>query len=323
MKNIDYYNLDNEYPVNYHFWKDLSAIFIYWGFYKPIIWKGGFKNETIKRIKNAFIDANQKIKSGVSFTEYELAKDKISHNYSSFRYYFERAEKISSFNLYKKIDWTISQVYRNIKPRISPYNKFCIEADFYLNAYEIIYNKVLIHYYAIKEFEIKPIRLAYDPLLLDENYDEKIKSDIITHEISQSLFEKSYLLECEFNLASSTYFKSIFLDIELFDKIDFSKLKEYNIIYRKLEQGLEYNDRVISDLSLLIIILDLKKIVKLPTLKYINKILLEIIKKEVSPTTFSECKTKYLNPQKIKPSTFDQEAIDNIILFISEYLKGL
>ena len=51
MKNIDYYNLDNEYPVNYHFWKDLSAIFIYWGFYKPIIWKGGFKNETIKRIK--------------------------------------------------------------------------------------------------------------------------------------------------------------------------------------------------------------------------------------------------------------------------------
>lgn len=323
MKRIEYYNLDNEYPVNYEFWKDLSAIFIYWGYYKTIKWKGGFRNETIKRIKKAFVDANEKIKTGLSFTEYELAKDKLSHNYSSFRYYFERAEKIYSFNFAQKIDWTISQINKNLKPRVSPYNRFCIEIDFYQNAYDTIFNKILIHYYSIKEFDIAPIRLAFDPLLLDKNYEDKIKGDVLIHENKNPQYEKSYLLECEYNLSSSLSLKKIFIKKDLFDKIDFAKLKEHNVFYKKLENGLEFNVRYVSDLSFFIIILDSNGIVKLPTLKYINEILLEVANKKVSETTFGICRTKYLNPEKVKPSDADQDAIDNINLFISEYITKI
>lgn len=323
MKNIEYYNLDIEYPVNFQFWKDFSAIFVYWGYYKPFKWKGGFRNETTKRIRKAFNDANEKIKNGISFNEYELSKDRLSHNYSSFRYYFERAEKVSSFNFFQKIEWTISQVYKNLYPRISPYNKFCIEVDFYQNAYEIIYNKILIHSYAIGEFGITPLRLAFDPLLIDEKYEEKIKSDILFLQSRTSQSQKSYLLNCEYNLSSSKYFKNIFVDKNIFDKINFSLLKEYDVIYKSTEQGLVFNDRMISDLSFLIIILHSQMIVELPVLKYINNIIFEITNSRCSTTMFTNCRTKYLNPTKLFPSEFDKIAIANIQSFILKYIKNL
>ena len=59
-KQIEFYNLDKEYPVSYEFWKDFAALFLYTG-YKLLSWKGGFKNHTYEVIRKVYQEANYKI----------------------------------------------------------------------------------------------------------------------------------------------------------------------------------------------------------------------------------------------------------------------
>lgn len=121
------------------------------------------------------------------------------------------------------------------------------------------------------------------------------------------------------DLCNSIKLKEIFIDQNLFNKIDFGKLKEYNVFYDQNSEGFKHNERRFSDITFLCIILENKKIIKLPTLKYINEIIFELTQETVSTTNFTNCRTKYLNPLKEFPSEFDKDVITNIESFVSEY----
>lgn len=321
MDKINYYDLNKEYPVSYEFWKDLAAIFIYLGIFKFFIWKGGFKTETLKQIKKAFKDAEKKIAtSDITFLEYELAKDGLSNNYSSFRYYFERAEKISSFNLLKKIEWTIENVKKNLDSRISPKNRFYIESDFYDNAYRIVYNKIVIHHYAINNLNVEPVRLIYDPLLIDINYQDN--NGISEIDIKINNFQVSYLIDVENRISLSKKFSNIFINADQFQLIDFSKLKEYNLVYDVKLSGFQLrNNRYKGDLILLIFLLNKFKVISLPSDKYIIEIFKEIFDITISANNFNIYKEVLLNYENSKKISLENvKSIEKCNDFINKYI---
>ena len=57
--NIEFYDLDIEYPVNWKFWEEIPAFFVLL-ICNIFYWKKSFKKETYERTKKAFIDFNLK-----------------------------------------------------------------------------------------------------------------------------------------------------------------------------------------------------------------------------------------------------------------------
>ena len=289
--------------------------------YKLLSWKGGFKNHTYEVIRKSYQEANKKIEHGVSIIDFEMAKDKLYNNYSSFRYYFERAEKITSLDFKNKIDWTITEVYKNLSPRISPKNRLDIENDFYRNCHEVLLCKIIIHHYAINHLNIEPKRLILDPLLLDKRI--SIENETKSSEINNNEFEivkSSYLLTYDGILSLSNELRNMFIDKELFSKIDFSKLKDYDIFYSSRKTNLELNSRYKTDLVIILILMKAKNIIQFDNKKDMNKIFKECFGKEISETVFTNTETKWSTNEM---NQNDSVAFKNANLFISDYLLTL
>ena len=319
-KRIEFYDLDKEYPVSYEFWKDFAAFFLYTG-YKLFSWKGGFQKHTYKVLRKSYQDAYLKNAEGITLIDYEIAKDSLYNNYSSFRYYFERAEKITSLNVKEKTNWTINEVHKNLYPRISPQNRLNIESDFYKNCYNVLYDKLIIHFYATNNLNVSPKRLIYDPLLLEES--SVVESWIADSEINEEDFQnnkKSYLLSYECRLSHSKELKKMFIDNSLFDKIDFSKLKEYDIFYDSRKANLELKSRFKTDLVILLILLKSKKIISFENKKDMNKIFKDCFGRKISQTVFSDTNTKWSTDSM---NQNDSTAFKNAELFISKYIMTL
>lgn len=325
-KEIEFYNLDKEYPVSYEIWKDVSAFFLYFGYFRFFAWKWKFKDETYVRVKQAFIDADEKIKSGISFHDYEIAKDFLLNNHGSFRHFFERAEKITTLNFKQKIDWTIGKVYKNLKPRISPQNRLNLESDFYKDCRLILYNKLIIHYYAVNRLNIEPLRLSFDPLLIDENYKDKIKSDLSIINDGKSKNQVSFLLNSEQNLTFSKKLESLFKDKELFEKIDFFKLKEYDIIYESESERLKFNSkRTVADLLILVSYLYNLNLIKLNYAIDYQDVILEIISEVLNKTVDKGRISRIFNSVNDYKGSYtlsanDEESLFKIKEFMSQYI---
>lgn len=269
MKNrsIEFYNLDIEYPVNWKFWEEIPALFLLL-IYNIFYWEKSFEKETYARIKKSFIDFN--LKKSISFQEYEEAKDRLASNHSCFKYYYERAEKITSYDFKKKIDWTIKEVYKNLQPRISAKNRLNIQCDFYKNCYTILYDKLIINSYSIKN------KKAEYPKLLTN--------------ISPYEEENGELYNMEISLTFSEELKKMFKDVELYDRFDFYKLKDYGVLYNK---ELSFKKRVKTDIILLILVLRDKKIIQLKNNKDIVNVVAEILNEKVSETHISKILESY------------------------------
>ncbi len=265
--NIEFYDLDIEYPVNWKFWEEIPAFFVLL-ICNIFYWKKSFKKETYERTKKAFIDFN--LKENISFQEYEEAKDRLASNYSCFKHYYERAEKITSYDFKKKVDWIIKKVYKNLKPRISAKNRLNIQCDFYKNCYEILYDKLIINSYSIKN------KKTEHPKLLTN--------------ISPYEEEKGELYNMEISLTFSEELKKMFKDVELYDKFNFYKLKDYGVLYNV---ELSFKKRVKTDIILLILVLRDKKIIQLKNNKDIVNVVDEILNKKVSETYISKILGRY------------------------------
>ncbi|GIM50145.1 hypothetical protein [Capnocytophaga stomatis] len=264
-RNIEFYNLDIEYPVNWKFWEEVPALFLLL-IYNIFYWEKSFEKETYARIKKSFIDFN--LKKSISFQEYEEAKDRLASNYSCFKYYYERAEKITSYDFKKKIDWTIKEVYKNLQPRISAKNRLNIQYDFYKNCYTILYDKLIINSYSIKN------KKAEHPKLLN----------------NISPYEEENVYNIEIPLTFSEELKKMFKDIELYDKIDFYKLKDYGVLYN---EELSFKKRVKTDIILLILVLRDKKIIQLKNNKDIVNVVDEILNEKVTESHISKIMGNY------------------------------
>lgn len=320
---IEFYDLDKEYPVSYEIWKDTAAFFMYFG-YKLFSWKNKFKDEAYQMVKKAYQDANGKMQNGISLNEFEVAKDKLYNNYSSFRYFFERAEKITSFNFKQKVDWTINEIYKNLRPRISPKNRFNIENDFYKNCYQILYCKLIIHYYAINELQIEPRRLIFDPLLLNNNY--KTKLNDCTKEKCDEINDDSYLLSYEEKFSFSKELQQIFIDKDLFGKIDFSKLKSHSIIFKKDSKAFDFNKRAIPDFLILISYFEKVKVIKLGHghnyQNRVRQILNEVLGLTVTNGRISRIYNRIVNEEgSYELSANDEETLFQVKEFVKEYIK--
>ena len=292
--NIEFYNLDIEYPVNWKFWEEIPAFFLLL-IYNIFYWKKSFKKETYARIKKAFIDFN--LKENISFQEYEEAKDRLASNHSCFKYYYERAEKITSYDFKKKVDWTIKEVYKNLQPRISAKNRLNIQYDFYKNCYKILYDKLIINSYSIKNKKNKK--------------NKKTEHSKLLTNISSYKEEKGKLYNMEISLTFSERLKKMFKDVEQYDKFDFYKLKDYGVLYN---EELSFTKRVKTDIILLILVLRDKKIIQLKNNKDIVNVVDEILNKKVSEAHISKILGRY---SKNNLPAYDLE----IVKAIDEFIK--
>ena len=293
--NIEFYDLDIEYPVNWKFWEEIPAFFVLL-ICNIFYWKKSFKKETYERTKKAFIDFN--FKKNISFQEYEEAKDRLASNYSCFKHYYERAEKITSYDFKKKVDWIIKKVYKNLKPRISAKNRLNIQCDFYKNCYEILYDKLIINNYSIKNKENKKTE---HPKLLTY--------------ISPYKEEKGELYNMEISRTFSKELKKMFKDVELYDKFNFYKLKDYGVLYNV---ELSFKKRVKTDIILRILVLRDKKIIHLKNNKDIVNVVDEILNEKVSETYISKILGRY---SKNNLSTKDLATVKAIDKFIKINLE--
>lgn len=271
----------------------------------PFIINNVIRRKTIKARLNEVIESAKKETLNETLTEQEKYVKQIDYDDLDdfFANHFKALENSKAHSFDDKIDYCLDKYAKEAKSLLSATNTVVLEENFLKGA-----KKTLGLYFLLEKHDIESDRFG------------NCLNEIQNIEITPSTIEINKTLP---NLCQSIKFKKLFINEILFNKINPFKLKEYNIFYKKTTEGLEFTDRSVSDLSLLLIILDDKKIIKLPTLKYINEILLEVIGKEVSTTTFSECKKKYLYPQIKDPSIFDLDAIKNINIFISEYLTKI
>ena len=99
--------------------------------------------------------------------------------------------------------------------------------------------------------------------------------------------EKGELYNMEISRTFSKELKKMFKDIELYDKFDFYKLKDYRVLYNK---DLSFKKRVKTDIILLILVLRDKKIIQLKNNKNVVD---EILNKKVSETYISKILGRY------------------------------
>ena len=299
--NIEFYDLDIEYPVNWKFWEEIPAFFVLL-ICNIFYWKKSFKKETYARTKKAFIDF--KLKENISFQEYEEAKDRLASNHSCFKHYYERAEKITSYDFKKKVDWTITKVYKSLKSRISAKNRLDIQCDFYKNCYEILYDKLIINSYSIKNKKNK-----------ENKENKKTEHPKLLTYVSPYKEEKGELYNMEISRTFSKELKKMFKDVELYDKFDFYKLKDYRVLYNK---DLSFKKRVKTDIILLILVLRDKKIIQLKNNKDIVNVVDELLNKKVSETYISKILGRY---SKNNLSTKDLATVKAIDKFIKINLE--
>ncbi len=271
----------------------------------PIIISRIFSGKKIKDLLLDIIESTRNEALNSILSEKEKIEKEIEYYdlENFFATNFKALELSKVHTLEDKINYCLIKYAEESKKLLSPSNTVILEENFLKGA-----KKTLGLYFLLEKYDIESIKL------------ENCLNEIQNIEITPNSIEINKTLP---NLSQSLKFKNLFINEVLFNKFDPYKLKEYNVFYKNTTEGLEFTDRCISDLSLLLIILDDKKIIKLPTLKYTNEILLEVIGNAVSTTTFSECKKKFLYPQIKEPSSFDQEAIKNIKLFISEYFSNV
>lgn len=324
-KQIEFYDLDKEYPVSYEFWKDTVAFFLYLG-YKCFYWERSFEKQSYQVVRKSYSEAIEKIQNGVVLQDYEMAKDRLYNNYSSFRYYFERAEKMSSLNFKQKIDWTIEQVNKNLQPRISFKNRLYIESDFYKNCYEVLYCKMIIHYFAINHLRIEPNKLIFDPLLLNDSYTENRIDEMKTEEGIIEINNESYLFSYEQRFSYSKELRSVFIDKKLFENIDFSELKNHNIIFKNDSETCELNKRAISDFLILISYFEKINLIKLcygkDYQKVVIKILNETLGKTVNNSRISRIYNKIVhNVGDYVLSSNDEETLFQVKIFTNKYMS--
>ena len=81
----------------------------------------------------------------------------------------------------------------------------------------------------------------------------------------------------EISRTFSKELKKMFKDVELYDKFDFYKLKDYRVLYNK---DLSFKKRVKTDIILLILVLRDKKIIQLKNNKDIVNVVDEILNNE-------------------------------------------
>lgn len=94
----------------------------------------------------------------------------------------------------------------------------------------------------------------------------------------------------EISRTFSKELKKMFKDVELYDKFDFYKLKDYRVLYNK---DLSFKKRVKTDIILLILVLRDKKIIQLKNNKDIVNVVDEILNKKVSETYISKILGRY------------------------------
>lgn len=188
--------------------------------------------------------------------------------------------------------------------------------------------------------ESRKIKTASNLVVLEENFlkgaekalllyflfdkDDKDKSELQDNVI-QNLISDKIQADKEINneIFSMKKLEEIAKNKELFDLIDFSKLKDFDVIYDSKKVGFEFKNLRRSDVIFLCIILDNKNIIELPSRKYINEILLEIKGLTSSETNFNTCRTKYLSPQELAPSGNDKKIIQGIENFIEYHIKEI
>lgn len=291
----------------------------------PFIINNIIRRKTIKARLNEIIEKAKKGTLNETLTEQERIEKQIEYKNldNFFAADFKALENSKAHSFDDKIKYCLDKYAKEAKSLLSAANTVVLEENFLIGA-----KKTLGIYYLLEKYNTDSNRY--------ENYLDITEIEDVTHKsirINKNVTNVVQTDEIDFcvigidktapNLNHSEKFQELFINKELFNEIDFTLLKDFNIIYKNKTEGLEFNSRYISDLSLLLIILDDKKIINLPILKYINEILIEMIGKTVSPTIFSECRTKYSHPKKRKPSSFDLDAIKNINIFISEYLTKI
>lgn len=261
-----------------------------------------FKGKKIKDLIDDKIELVREKSAKINLTEKERFERHLEFKNldNFFVNNFRALDNSAAHSFEDKINYCLNQYSKESRKILTSTNLVVLEENFLKGAEKTLFLYFLLNKDFKEESELK--NGAIQNLISDnQNGDKEIKNKIF----------------------SFIKLEKISKDKELFNLIDFSKLKDFDVIYDSKIDGFEFKNQKYSDIIFLCIILDNKRIIELPSNQYINEILMEIKGNTVSETNFSNCKTKYLNPQILAPSENDKKIIKGIENFIEYHINEI
>lgn len=131
------------------------------------------------------------------------------------------------------------------------------------------------------------------------------------------------LIQNNIDLSKSLKLKEIFKDEKLFNKINFSKLKEHDVVYSKNSENLVTRSRAVPDILILLSYLSKINLIDIEHgndyLSTMLKILDEVLNEKIDSSRISKIYNGVVHG-KGRLSKFDIESLNEIKVFINQYI---
>lgn len=300
----------NIYPV-YNPFSELLAF--------PFIINNVIKGKTIKERLHEIIES-AKNQACSNLTEKDKYVKQIDFDdlENFFANHFKALEnsKVHSFD--DKIDYCLDKYAKEAKSLLSAANTVVLEENFLKGA-----KKTLGIYYLLEKYNTDSnITEIEDVTPKSIGINKNVTNVVQTDETNCSVIGSEKIIS---NLNNSLKLKELFIDKDLFDKIDFTLLKYFNIIYKRNSEKLEFvSPGNLTDILLLIFFLAKTRYIELDVKKRGYQ---KIVK-----SIFEDLDLSVDNAQitRIKKQVFDNEFTEinknkytDISLFISDLKNKL
>lgn len=235
------------------------------------------------------------LKEDFTDKEYEIFQFKIDNIENLFYFCFSQYENLKNFSQDEKIKFSIDLLFDliwNTQPQMRGFRIYQLKKRFINDSRE---------YFSLKSRENQQQKQGHDINEIDDV--DKI--------INKSTFDS---------------LKDIFINKELFDKIDFSKLKNYNVIFKNKESNdFELNKRHIADFLILISYLEKSRLIKFNSdsiLEQIQKLIHIIFDNKIDNSRISRIRNRIVfNSGSYNLSRSDKETLEQIQSFISKNIN--
>ena len=272
----------------------------------PFLLNRIFKGQKIKELLNAKIEYARDLASRSKFTDIEKFEKNLEYQNldNFFANHFKKLDESSYHFFDDKIKYCLKQYLMESRKIWTSTNLVVLEENFLKGA-----EKTLFLYFILFDNKIE----------FSEKAVGEVEINLEIEEIEKAKFETKF----ESKIEKSITLKQIFRNQELFDKIDFSKLKEQNVIYNKDSEDFTPRAREVSDVLIFLSYLSKINLIKLEHgnnyQDIILKILAEISDKDVDRSLISRIYNTVQTDEK-KLSKPNLESLNEIKLFIGQYI---
>ena len=231
-----------------------------------------FKGKKIKDLIDEKIDLAREKSAKINLTEIDRVEKELEYDNldNFFVKNFRALDNSIAHSFDDKITYCLDQYSKESRKIFTASNLVVLEENFLKGA-----EKTLLLYFSLFEKNDEVIVVNEEDILLNEEIIKVDEEDSITND---TIIRHTYLETNKVtNLENSLTLKEFFKDQELFSKIEFSRLKEQDVIFIKNVDDFIFRKRAARDIFILVIYLSEIKFINIEHGNNYQDKLLEIL----------------------------------------------